>query len=193
MNYKKLTDTISELTITDGTEHAEIYLLQLFPGIILGINYVNIHRITGDTAEAASLNILRINYCFEGRCEVKLTDGRYVYVDNNALCIEDHEPQYNFHYPLGFYRGIQIFIDKDVVKNKCPDALDLFGIRLLDIIDKYSSSNQTFIQIASRQFAQKSAEIMTIWEAEDLTYESKVSQIRLLLCHLFFILQTIQQ
>lgn len=106
MNYKKISENIYQFSVRKGSEQAKIYLLYLFPGIILGLNYVNIHRITGNSDEAASQNTLRINYCFEGRCEVRLKDGRYVYVDNNALCIEDHEPQYNFYYPLGFYKGI---------------------------------------------------------------------------------------
>ncbi|MBQ8877631.1 MAG: hypothetical protein IJ029_02800, partial [Lachnospiraceae bacterium] len=79
MDYRQLSPEIFELTVSEADEHAEIYLLNLFPGIMLGINYVNIHRIKGNTKDAATTNTLRINYCFEGRCEVKLTDGRYVY------------------------------------------------------------------------------------------------------------------
>ena len=188
MNFRQITDSISELTISSDSEHAEIYLLQLFPGIILGINYVNIHRITGNAEAAASMNVLRINYCFEGRCEVKLIDGRYVYVDNNALCIEDHDPQYNFHYPLGFYKGIQIFLDKDNISGQACEALDLFGVNPQIIIDKYSNTDRTFIQIASDPFAQKSLEMLSIWENEALTPECKLQQIRFLLCHLFYYL-----
>lgn len=188
MKYTKITDAIHELTIAEGTEHAEIYLLRLFPGIILGINYVNIHRITGNSKEASAMNALRINYCFEGRCEVKLQDGRYVYVDNNALCIEDHEPQYNFHYPLGFYYGIQLFIDKDIAKKQSLEALDLFGINLQGIVDKYSNSHQTFIQIASDAFIEKATEIRAVWESKALAPERKLQQIRFLLCYLLYYL-----
>ena len=190
MNTKltEITDHISQLTITDTDEHATIDLLNLFPGVLLGINYVNIHRITGNAQEAVNLKTLRINYCFEGRCEVKLTDGRYVYVDNNALCIEDNEPQYNFYYPLGFYRGIQIFLHKESFTKQTLDAFQLFGVHLLKITEKYSNSKQTFIQIASECFAQKSAEIMSVWENEALSLEQKLVQIRLLLCQLFYYL-----
>ncbi len=188
MDYRQLSPEIFELTVSEADEHAEIYLLNLFPGIILGINYVNIHRIKGNTKDAATTDTLRINYCFEGRCEVKLTDGRYVYVDNNALCIEDHEPQYNFHYPLGFYKGIQIFIDKDVIQKQPLEALKLFGVSPQMIVDTYSSTNQTFIRIASEDFASKSAEILSVWENKEVSYESKLQQIRFLLCYLFYYL-----
>lgn len=188
MNFKQITNEISELTILDGEEHAEVYLLQLFPGVILGINYVNIHRITGNVKDAAAMEALRINYCFEGRCEVKLVDGRYVYVHNNALCIEDHEPQYNFHYPLGFYKGLQIFIDKSLRFKQQPEPLALFGVNLKTLLDTYCNTNQTFIQIASEQFDEKALELMAVWENESLTYEQKVQKIRFLLCYLFYYL-----
>lgn len=188
MNYKKIHESIHELSILNGSEQAKIYLLDLFPGIILGINYVNIHRITGNADEASSYNTLRINYCFEGRCEVKLKDGRYVYVDNNALCIESHEPQYNFYYPLGFYKGIQIFIHKDIVQDQGLSVLELFGGSPAKIVDKYSNTNKTFINFASEQFDCKATEIMSVWEKNNLSFDSKIHQIRFLLCQLFYYL-----
>lgn len=188
MTLQKLSEHIQLLTYTNKDEHAEIYLLQLFPGISLGINYVNIHRIIGDASEAASMDILRINYCFEGRCEVKLEDGRYVYVDNNALCIEDHDPQYNFHYPLGFYTGIQLFLDKKAIASHSTETFRLFGIHLAQLITHYSNTNQTFIQNASDSFARKASEIMVIWENENLSYLKKLEQIRFVLCQLLYYL-----
>lgn len=188
MHFEKINDTILKLSAIEGKEHAEVYILQLFPGVMLGINYVNTHRIVGDTAGAANTDTLRINYCFEGRCEVKLMDGRYVYVDNNALCIEDHSPQYNYHYPLGFYKGIQIFIDKNMIKTQRLETFDLFGIHPQILVDKFGNKDFTFIQIASEQFAKKSAELLSIWENTDISLESKVQQIRFALCQLFFYL-----
>lgn len=188
MTLKKITNTISQMNITNSTEHATIDLINLFPGIMLGINYVNIHRITGNAQTLPQKNVLRINYCFEGRCEVKLADGRYVYVDNNALCIEDHEPQYNFYYPLGFYRGIQIFLHLDELTKQTSDVFQLFDIRPQTILEKYCTTKQTFIQIASECFAQKSSEIMSVWENDAFSLEQKVQQIRFLLCYLFYYL-----
>ena len=120
MKLTKITDIIYTLTETTEKEHAQVVLFHLFPGIYLGINYINMHRIIGSPSEisaASNIDSLRINYCLEGRCEVKLKDSRYVYVDNDVLCIEDLTPQYNFYYPLGFYKGIEIHIDKKICSN----------------------------------------------------------------------------
>ena len=184
MQFKKISDHVSILSFERDTEHGEVYILKLFPGITLGLNCINIHRIIGDANEAATRNTLRINYCFEGRCEVKLADGRYVYVDNNALCIESHAPQYNYYYPLGFYKGIQIFIDVDTIKSQHIEAFDLLGIQPRIIVETFSNSNKTYIQTASDKFATKSSELMSTWENKDITLEKKLQQIRLDLCQL---------
>ncbi len=188
MNYEKLTDDVYRLTFRNKEEYAEIILLSLFPGVTLGLNDVHIHRIQGD-ADAIKIDYFRINYCFEGRCEVKLQDGRYVYVDNNALCMEEHAPQYDYHYPLGFYNGIQIFIDKAIFEKPPIETFELFGINLKSIKEKYIKKEETYIKIASDTFAKKSAQMVSIWKKEDLTIEQKVQQIRFILCQLFYYLE----
>ena len=157
MKLTKITDIVYTLTDSNDDESAKIILFYLFPGIFLGINYVNMHRIVGNPSEiskASNMDCLRINYCFEGRCEVKLKDGRYVYVDNDVLCIEDHTPQYNFHYPLGFYKGIEISIDKNMLSSTSYESLDLFGVNPQKLVEKYGNKNETFIHIASDLFSQ---------------------------------------
>ena len=189
MKFTKITDTIYTLTDAKENEYAEIILFYLFPGIFLGINYVNMHRIICPPSESSttpSMDCLRINYCFEGRCEVKLKDGRYVYVDNNVLCIEDHTPQYNFHYPLGFYKGIEISIDKNILSSTAYEALDLFGVNPYRLIEKYGNNDETFIHIASDLFAEKSAEIVSIWENDTLETDAKIHQLRFVLCQLLY-------
>ncbi len=191
MHLTKITDNVYTLTETNEKEHATVVLLYLFPGIYLGINNIHIHRIIGNStemAEAANIDCLRINYCFEGRCEVKLKDGRYVYVDNDVLCIEDHTPQYNFYYPLGFYKGIEISIDKKMVSTQYPETFDLFGISPLKLIEKFGNKDETFIQIASDLFIQKSSDIVSIWEDKTLTLEDKIHQLRFALCQLLYYL-----
>ena len=175
MNLSKITDTIYKLTETNGKEHAEVIIFYLFSGIYLSINNINIHHITGtisvplpDIPMVSNPDIFRINYCFEGRCEIKLKDGRYVYVDNNVLCIESHTPTYNFYYPLGFYKGIEVHIDKKTVSNNFSEVFSLFGIDLLKLIEQYGNTTETFIHIASDLFAQKSVEIIAIREPQTL-------------------------
>lgn len=199
MKLTKINDMVFTFTESNGHESAKIILFHLFPGIFLGINYIKKQHITWKPSAAtnfaayfAPFNLstehLHINYCFEGRCEVKLKDGRYVYVDNNVLCIEDYAPQDNFYYPLGFYKGIEICIDKENISKETYEALDYFGINLLNLIEKYSDKKDVFIQIASDLFAKKSSEIISIWENNTLELDVKVYQLRFTLCQLLFYL-----
>lgn len=191
MKLERITDIVYALREVNGDEHTEIIFFYLFPGIILSINYVNMHYINCTSDEFTSTSYtdyLRVNYCFEGRCEVKLKDGKYVYVDNNVLCVEDHSPQENFYYPLGFYRGIEISIDKKALTKTDSDLFDLLGISPSKLIEQYGNKNETFIKIASDLFAKKSAAIISIWEDKSLQTDSKIYQLRFALCQLFYYL-----
>ena len=196
MKLERITDIIYALREVNVDEHTEIIFFYLFPGIFLGINYVNMHYINCTSEEFTSTSYtdyLRVNYCFEGRCEVKLKDGKYVYVDNNVLCVEDHSPQENFYYPLGFYRGIEISIDKKALTKTDSDLFDLLGISPSKLIEQYGNKNETFIKIASDLFAKKSAEIISIWEDKTLQTDSKLINSALLFASYFITCCTIRR
>lgn len=195
MKLDKIADSIYRLTETNGKEQAEVITLYLFPGIYLGINNIHMQRLKvtmpgsiPDKSAVSPPDIFRINYCLEGRCEIKLKDGQYVYVDNNVLCMESHAPTYNFYYPLGFYKGIEIYIDKKTVPNAFCELFDLFGINLFKLIEQYGNKDETFIRIASDLFVNKAAEIIAIWEDDTILIENKIYEFRFILCRLFYYL-----
>lgn len=188
MKLTQINETIYLLTDSDKTGDTEIILFHLFPGIYLQINNVNMKNITCAPTQSNYTDFLRINYCFEGRCEVKLKDCRYVYVDNSVLCIEDYPPQNAFYYPLGFYRGIEISIDKNIISKESYEALDIFGVAPSKLVDTFGNTENFFLQIASDVFHQKATEIISIWENRTLSQEAKIYQLRLILCQIFFYL-----
>lgn len=193
MKLDKIADSIYKLTEMNGKEQAEVIIFYLFPGIYLSVNNIRMRHLAVTMPNSipgrpivSTPDIFRINYCFEGRCEVKLRDGKYVYVDNNVLCMESHTPIFNFYYPLGFYKGIEIYIDKKAVSNAPHELFALFGIDLFKLIEQCSSDDKTFIQIASDLFGKKSAEIIAVWEEEALSPENKIFELRFILCQLFY-------
>lgn len=58
-----------------------------------------------------------INYCIEGRCEVALPDGRTCIIRPGDCCVSncDQLPS-GYHYPLGHYKGIEIYLDTNLLK-----------------------------------------------------------------------------
>lgn len=188
MNHIKITDCIYQLTETNGTEFANVMLIMLFPGVTLGINDIHIHQISSTVPNELPGNYFRINYCFEGRCEVKLQNGRYLYVSNDVLSLDSNPPQDYFYYPLGFYKGIQIFMDLKELKQNYPETFTVLGIDIFEIMEKYTPSQQSFIKIASNLFAEKSKEILRIWQNEALHTDDKIYQLRFILCQLLYLL-----
>lgn len=207
MTLKQLTKDFYVFTDFSPEDKTQIILLHLFPGIILGINDIHTRHIHFHIDELSpavtkqflsafdylehyqSLPFFRVNYCMEGRCEVKLANEKYVYVDSNLLCVEDQPPQYHFYYPLGVYKGIELHIDKEQLSQMPLESFQMFGIDIQKICSNYLDSD-SFICQASDLFASACIEIISIWENECLSPENKVHELRLLICRLLYYLTT---
>lgn len=72
------------------------------------------------------------------------------------LCIEDYPPQNAFYYPLGFYRGIEISIDKNIISKESYEALDIFGVAPSKLIDTKAIANKLGIPVIPFVAADKS-------------------------------------
>ena len=59
---------------------------------------------------------LKINYCFEGRCELILKNGEATYIDSDEFGVDTDSASSDsdaFYYPQGIYKGIEIVIYDD--------------------------------------------------------------------------------
>lgn len=56
---------------------------------------------------------LIINYCFCGRCEVPLENGRTVYLGEGELVIDTGKLKTDFYYPDALYEGLELVIQMD--------------------------------------------------------------------------------
>lgn len=113
---------------TDGK--GSIESIELFPGIELSL-----HRYLADRVvlrHESVPNILEIHHCRQGRCGLKLSNGHSLFLGAGAVFIQTLEDAVDSELtlPLGFYEGINIQIDLELLNEKPPALLkeaDLSG------------------------------------------------------------------
>ncbi len=108
----------------------------LFDGVIIAFMDINIGNNDNIFFEdKLSSRLLQINHCVKGRYSYALGDDRIVYFGKGDLCVSIYDLTKTISdFPLGYYEGLEIFIDIDVankhVKSLIPD---------FDLIELYES------------------------------------------------------
>ena len=65
-----------------------------------------------------------VNYCLEGRCEVFVPHRGFAVVKASDCCISgSHTLPDEFRYPLGRYRGVELFVNTDIVRRDAAFSL----------------------------------------------------------------------
>ena len=64
----------------------------------------------------------------QGRCEIVLNNGNYVYLKDNDLSFTEHFAQSQYQYPRHIYEGLEFFIDLTTIANENTWLLREFGI-----------------------------------------------------------------
>lgn len=110
----------------DG-EYGKMETYSLFDGIIIAFMDINIDNIDNVFFEdKISSRLLQINHCAKGRYSYAIGDDRIVYFGKGDLCVSIYDLTKTISdFPLGYYRGLEIFIDVDAanepIKNLIPD------------------------------------------------------------------------
>ncbi|MEA4957517.1 MAG: AraC family transcriptional regulator [Methanobrevibacter sp.] len=118
----------------------------VFPGIYL-IN-IEIHGFEINEFNRMNSNQeITINHCKKGRFECKFK-GKYHYLEEGDLVVSTKNTESNYStFPLGYYEGIEIYINKKSAK---PFLKDVFGYSF-DLNELYNkiSENNDFLLIKS--------------------------------------------
>ena len=99
-----------------NAEYGKMETYSLFPGIIIAFMDINIDNIDNVFFEdELSSRLLQINHCAEGRYSYAVRDDKIVYFGKGDLCVSIYDLTKSFSdFPLGYYKGLEIFIDVDV-------------------------------------------------------------------------------
>lgn len=108
----------------------------LFDGVIIAFMDINMGNNDNIFFEdKLSSRLLQINHCVKGRYSYALVDDRIVYFGKGDLCVSIYDLTKTISdFPLGYYEGLEIFIDVDVANKHVKDLIPDF-----DLIELYES------------------------------------------------------
>lgn len=116
--------------IIDLGEYGQLETYSLAPGIILAFIDIDLENY-GEVfvEEELSSRLLEINHCFNGRYAYTIGDDEVIYFGKGDLCISIHYMTKTFpDFPLGYYNGIEIFIDVDVANDYVKKHIPNFDL-----------------------------------------------------------------
>ena len=108
------------IEVGKSAKYGTMETYSLFEGIIIAFmditlgNYDNIFF-----EDKISSRLLQINHCAKGRYSYAVEDDRIVYFGKGDLCVSIYDITKTVSdFPLGYYEGLEIFIDVDVANNR---------------------------------------------------------------------------
>ena len=135
--YSIITDG-SKKTIELGKDakYGKMETYSLFDGIIIAFMNININNIDNVFFEdKLSSRLLQINHCAKGRYSYAVGDDKIVYFGKGDLCVSIYDLTKTISdFPLGYYEGLEIFIDVDAANKHIKGLVHDF-----DLIELYES------------------------------------------------------
>ena len=99
-----------------GPETGSLRLFSLWDGAVLSFN--RIYAQVWPLAQNEAANILLLNFCRKGRCEVALEDGQFAFLSQGHMAVGTQQAQEEYRYPSGLYEGIELFLDLDLLAHR---------------------------------------------------------------------------
>lgn len=156
----------------------KVYIHKVFDGILaLLINISSNEWPTSETSD--SRNLIFINYCIKGRCEVSLDNGLTTCVSEGEISISKSSAIKEFLYPLKQYEGIEFVFDIHTLKNASRFFKDGFGIDIASTLEHYTSEALPFTVAANSPIRELMDEIYKKTNSENL-FQIKLNTLQLL-------------
>lgn len=146
----------------EGEGCVDVYTLA--PGIRISFNQIYTSSWTKGDSSLFSEQMLVLNFCLAGRCDVSLSENRYTIVKEKQLCVSTILPTKDFYYPGRLYEGMQLYIDRTVLSRaKNSDLLGEFDLDIEKIITQFCSKtglylhrmNDTMLEIVQKAWTEK--------------------------------------
>lgn len=117
-----------------NAKYGKMETYSVFPGVILAYMDMKIENVDDVFFEEQLNNrLLEINHCAEGRYSYAVGEDKIVYFGKGDLCISIYDLTKTLSdFPLGYYKGMEIFIDVDAANDYVKEYIPDF-----DLIDFY--------------------------------------------------------
>lgn len=124
----------------DLGEYGKLETYSLYPGIVLAFIDMNVNNYDNVFIEEKfPFRILEINHCSDGRYAYTVDDEEIIYFGNGDLCISVYGLTKTLSdFPLGYYKGLEIFIDVDVANDHIKEYIPDFDV--IEFYEKLESS-----------------------------------------------------
>lgn len=124
----------------ENAEYGKMETYSIFPGIILSYIDMNIENMENVFLEDnISSKMLEINHCSAGRYAYQVGNDKIIYFEKGDLCISISDvTKAVSDFPLGYYKGLEIFMDIEVANESIKQYLPDF-----DIIGFYEKLKKT--------------------------------------------------
>ncbi|MBQ6813197.1 MAG: helix-turn-helix transcriptional regulator [Methanobrevibacter sp.] len=138
------------INLGENGEYGNMEMYSIFPGIIIAYIDMNIENMD-DVFVDVKLNtrLLEINHCREGRYAYSIDDDKIIYFGKGDLCVSIYDLTKSISdFPLGYYKGFEIFIDVDLANGYLKEYIPNF-----DLIDMYEGlkKSQGYVLIRSNE------------------------------------------
>lgn len=127
MRTSVLSDCVERWDYLYQMEKGSIYICSLWPGVAVWANMVFMGELPCETT-ATNYSFVKLNYCIDGRCEVLLENGKYVYLSAGMLSIDCNQPKEQFYYPTRYYEGLEIVINLEEIRKHSVTIFEELGI-----------------------------------------------------------------
>ncbi|MFR5135463.1 MAG: helix-turn-helix domain-containing protein [Acutalibacter sp.] len=172
------TDSVSATMTLDGSEHGSLRLFSLAPGVILSFNRIYTH--VWPLAQTETANILLLNFCLNGRCEVDLDNGQFAFLSQEVMALGTQQVTEPYRYPSSVYEGVELFLDLDTLEQE-PYCLFLeAGIDLATLIRHFQAAQKLYLAQAPAAIQGILSELWALRDTEDI-WRMKLGSARLLL------------
>ena len=172
------TDSVSATMTLDGSEHSSLRLFSLAPGVILSFNRIYTH--VWPLAQTETANILLLNFCLNGRCEVDLDNGQFAFLSQGVMALGTQQVTEPYRYPSSVYEGVELFLDLDTLEQE-PYCLFLeAGIDLATLIRHFQAAQKLYLAQVPAAIQGILSELWALRDTEDI-WRMKLGSARLLL------------
>lgn len=141
----------------------------LLPGITLAYIYIN-DRVWPESTKNIPLRPFLMNYCLSGRSELLLEDNTYIYFKDNDLCISRQSAKTDYIFPTRYYRGISIYIDRDIQDAADQQILETFQVDIARLQERYCGKRETYIAETAGKVKEILNKIWSLAEQPSLVY-----------------------
>lgn len=168
------------IELGDDAEYGKMETYSIFPGIVLAYMDMTIDNIVDVfTEEKITHRLLEINHCSDGRYAYMLDDDKVIYFGKGDLSVSIYELAKTLSdFPLGYYKGLEIFIDVDVANEHVKKYIPDFD--LIEFYEALKSNNGYVLARANEKIDHVIGELYSVDERIKESY-FKLKCIELLL------------